>query len=436
MKRSVPTARSVAAEVLLRTWRDRAFASAVLDATLQEKVQLDARDRGLATELVYGVLRTTPWLAARLERYAPRGLGKLDPQVRAHLLVASYELFFLDRVPAFASVSSAVDLVREVRGERLAAFANAILRKVAREPKASRQQAAWESVPSWLAKALARALGDDGAQAFVTSGLAPMDLRIEQPEERSIWVERLREARPEARVEPGTVSPHAVHVWGGGFFRELPGWAERAWTVQEEGSQLVALAIGACKGEEVLDACAGRGNKTSLLARTGAVVDVADAHPGKLRQLGENLGRLNLQVRATYPVDWTVGVGEIKGPYDAVLVDAPCSGTGTLRRRPEVTHRRLEEELQSLRQVQVALVSRAAGLLKPRGRLVYAVCSVLCEEGEQVVEALRAECPQLVPAPFAGEEARALCGQSATLRLLPQVHGTDGYFLASFRWAC
>ena len=161
-------------------------------------------------------------------------------------------------------------------------------------------------------------------------------------------------------------------------------------------------------------------------------MDAADLHAAKLEQLVRELARVGLKARAMHAVDWRVGAGEVTETYDRVLVDAPCSGTGTLRRRPELQTRRVAEDLASLSSLQLAIVSRAAERVRPGGHLVYAVCSVLREEAEDVAAAFVAAHPEFAPAPFEGEAARALAGDATTLRLLPGVHGTDGYFVASF----
>jgi 16S rRNA (cytosine967-C5)-methyltransferase len=196
------------------------------------------------------------------------------------------------------------------------------------------------------------------------------------------------------------------------------------------------LALGARPGETVLDACAGRGNKTGALAAavggTGAV-DAADVHPPKLEALRRDLARTRRAVRACHAVDWAVGSGEVPDSYDRVLVDAPCSGTGTLRRRPDLQARRSEADLTSLPVLQRAILSRVAGHVRPGGRLVYAVCSVLREEAEGVVASFLAERADFAAAPFDSEAARSLAadGAATSLRLLPHVHGTDGYFVAA-----
>jgi 16S rRNA (cytosine967-C5)-methyltransferase len=261
-------------------------------------------------------------------------------------------------------------------------------------------------------------------------------LRVEHVAEREAWMARLREAAPEATFEAGRVSPWAILAAGAGKAQALPGYDEGAWSIQEEGSQLAALALGVREGETVLDACAGRGNKTAILARaagTSGAVDACDAGPAKLDRLREELARVGLQARATYAVDWTVGSGEVTGTYDRVLVDAPCTGVGTLRRRPEIALRRERGDLASIARTQATIASRAAEHVRPGGALLYVVCSVLREEAEDVVGAIVGAQPELEAAPFDAPEARSLAGAGATLRLLPHMHGTDGYFLASFR---
>ena len=430
MSKKPPSAREIAARVILRVLREDAFAAAVLDAELTRAVQLDRAERALATELAYGALRVWPWLEARVAREAT-AKKKIDPRVLVHLALAAYQLFFTTRVPAFAAVNEAVGAVRATQGPRVAAFANALLRKLAKaaaeggpvDPGA----ALVEATPAWLLRALAASLGgDERARAYVRASLEPppIGLRVQNANERDAWVERLRAAAPEgASIEAGAVSPLAVLVRGAGRPQALPGWDEGAWSIQEEGSQVVALALGAVEGDVVLDACAGRGNKTGLLARAvGAqgAVDAADLHANKLERLQEELARLHLRARATFAVDWSVGSGGVAGRlYDRTLVDAPCTGTGTMRRRPELALKRKLEDVAELARLQLAIVSRVCEHVKPGGTLVYAVCSVLREEGEGVVERLLA--------------ARADVSLLSKRLLVPMTDGTDGYFVAVLR---
>lgn len=436
----VPSARTVAATVITRVVVDKAFAAAALDAELDRAIQLEPRDRALATELVYGTLRLLGWLEDRISRHAKRGIGGLDPVVRAHLAVAAYQIFVLTRVPAFAAVNEAVNAIRSLRkggGTQVAGFANAVLRKLSSEPRPTEGElakAAMDAVDPALRDAIVRSIGQDAALSLLGSFAGwspPLGLRIEERAERDAWMARLRDARPHATFEPGKVSPHAVLAHGAGRVADLPGYEDGAWTPQEEGSQVVALSLGARAGDVVLDACAGRGNKSGLLARAvspAGAVDVADVHPKKLDRLTRELERIQQHPRHAFAVDWSRGHGDAnEGSYDRVLVDAPCSGTGTIRRRPELGLRRSGEDVRELARLQAAILSRAATLVRPGGRVVYAVCSILREEAEEVL----AMTPSLTPAPFDSDVAIAIAGESPTFRLLPHEHGTDGYFVAS-----
>jgi 16S rRNA (cytosine967-C5)-methyltransferase len=428
----------VAADVVVRVLRDKAFAAAALDADLERNVQLDARERALATELTYGTLRLLGWLEKRVARHASRGLGAIDVHVRAHLFVAAYQLLVLTRVPAFAAVDEAVSAVRALRGPKVGGFANAVLRKIASEPKPAPEElsrAALDAADPALAAAIVSAVGEEGTLRLLTvEESPPLGLRIEDESARDEWIARLREARPDATIEPGRMSPLAILARGAGRLTDLPGWADGAWTSQEEGSQVVALSLGARAGETILDACAGRGNKTGLLARQvapGGGVDAADLHPAKLERLRDELTRIRVSPRETFAVDWSTGTGGATTLYDRALIDAPCSGTGTIRRRPELLLRRSAADLPELAKLQRAILARVAGLVRPHGRVVYAVCSVLREEAEEVVR--EPEKLGLTPAPFDAEIATRIAGSEATsFRLLPHEHGTDGYFAASF----
>jgi 16S rRNA (cytosine967-C5)-methyltransferase len=421
--------------VLARVWESNAFASAALDAELH-RAALDPRDAALCTELVYGVLRTEGYLDERIAKLASRGAWAQDAAVRAHVLVGAYALAFLDRVPTFAAVSEAVGGVREAGGERVAGFANAVLRRLAAEVADKRPlmaDAVVASAPGWLRGSLRRSLGRGAAAAYLAAGPVPppIGLCLRRAEDRAAWIATLQAAAPNATIEAGPVSPRAILVRGAGDVRRLPGAGE-AWIVMEEGAEVVALCVGARPGERVLDACAGHGNKTWLLGDEGAEVDAADLYAPKLDAL--RAGPPGKLVHKTFAVDWSLeggDTGEVPADYDRVIVDAPCSGVGTLRRRPEIAHHRQPEDVARLAALQVTVAQRAATRVKDGGRLIYAVCSVLREECEDVVAAL-AGTEGLTPAPFDAEAARALAGDGNALRLLPHVEGTDGYFVASF----
>lgn len=420
--RDPPNGRTVAARVLERVARDGAYAAASLDTELSRHPHLDARDRALATEIVYGALRTEAWLTRALASRASRGLPA-DPVVLSHLLVAAYQLCFLDRVPSHAAVDAAVSTIRAVRGARVAGFANALLRKVAQGGRADREAAILESAPAWLRAALEHAVGPDETAALL--GARESESRV------AVRVDGARE--PFEGADRGRVSPLARLVPRAGDLRKLPGHAAGAFTLHEEGAQVVALALGARPGDRVLDVCAGRGQKTALLReRIGADAELhaTDLYAEKLDAQRAEFARLGLAPAITEAVDWTLGSGHVPGGLDRVLVDAPCTGTGTLRHRPEILKRLEPGDPARLGALARDILRRAAERVKPGGRVVFAVCSVLEAECEDVV---RAVADVLEPAPFDAPDLPFLSPGQTSVRLTPLAHGTDGFFIASLR---
>jgi len=419
-----PTGRRIAARVVGRVLYDQAYAAAALDAELSRAAGLDPREKRLATELAYGVLRTRPVLLERIARHAKK-LPK-DEITLLHLLVAAYQLLVLERVPAFAAVNAAVEAVRQERGRPLSGFVNAVLRKLASSgERLEPRRAVLEGGPSWLVERLVLAVGEDETAALFGAGGAPAPtLRLLSGRPVPEWL---------AESEPGRLSPRARRVPEGGDPRARAGYAEGTFVIQEQGAQAVALLLGAREGEKVLDACAGRGQKASLFAEQvgpSGSVWASDLHAKKLDALAGELNRLGLPEPTRRAIDLSVGVADLPGDFDRVLIDAPCTGTGTLARRPEIRERLTPDAPERLSRLQSSILERAASRARPGGRVIYAVCSVLPEEAERVVE--RAP-PWLEPAPFDAPELEGRIPLDTTrLRLLPGAHGTDGYFVASF----
>jgi len=330
-------------------------------------------------------------------------------------------------VPAFAAVDAAVGQVRAERGEKVAGFANAVLRKlVATKEHLTTEQALRESAPAWLFERLSHTIGEsEAAAAFGAEEAQPKScVRLVTGRSVPSWLEG---------AEIGRVSPRARKVERRGDPAGWDGYSDGAFVLQEEGAQAIALLLGARPGERVLDACAGRGQKTTLLRElvgpSGHVL-ATDVHPNKLTALEREFERLKLAAAETAAVDWSLGTARVSADFDRVLVDAPCTGTGTLRHRPEILRRLKPEDPARLGELATKILRSAATRAKPGGRVVFAVCSLLTEEAESVVAAV-SDLLQL--APFDAPELAAwLPTEASTLRLLPKAHGTDGYFVASF----
>jgi 16S rRNA (cytosine967-C5)-methyltransferase len=414
------------------------FLSDALHAELSRQT-FEPRDRALLTELAYGVVRLHPFLSQRLGELAQRGLATTDALGQAHLWVAAYQLSMLERVPAFAAIDQAVGTLKRMRGERFAGFANAVLRRFAELPKVERAVAVRASTPAWLYEALVSSVGEREANALL--GAEPVasggDDEIVTPPHRGLCV-RLRpnRTRNHAWVSdsvPGRICEQARWLPPRGDLRHLSGFTQGDFVVQEEGSQWAALALGARPGEQIYDACAGHGQKSLVIAEqlagTGRLW-ASDRSAGKIGRLKDEFRRLGMPEPEARVFDLSEGSGDIPENMDRVLVDAPCSGTGTLRRRPEIMFRLVPEDPARLALLSTTLLRNAASRVRPGGRVLFVVCSVLDAETRAVADAVS---DLLKPATFDSGAAQRVAGHDATeCRLLPTAHGTDGYFVASF----
>ena len=384
-------ARDVARRVLARV-DEGAYATLALAGELQRARGLAAADRGLATELSYGVLKRRRRLDYALAAHAPRGIDKLDARVLDALRIGAYQILFL-RVPAHAAVDDAVEAIKRLRSAKLAGFANAILRALARsgEPPPPTEPVAMlgvvESAPDWLVRdALARFDRDEAAR-YLASLNAPAPLWLRANTLRATRQEAMRAVaadRPEATLAPSDVVPEAFRVDGAGDVAALRAFAEGLVTVQDVAAQRIARLVDPRAGERILDACAGVGGKSThlaALAGDGAPIDAADLSERKL-DLGIDLAR-RLGVTSTTAVrcDLTDARAPLAERYDRVLIDAPCSGLGVLRRHPEAKWRRAPEDAPALAALQAKMLVALAPRVRPGGVLVYSVCTYTDAEG-------------------------------------------------------
>ena len=321
---NVAPARSLAFDVLLRVERG-AYAS---DLLAVHSAGLDSRDAGLASEIVFGVLRYRAQLDFLIEHYAGRR-QKLDAEVRTALQMAIYQLRYLERVPSHAAVADAVELVKRARKRSAAGFVNAVLRKVDREPVGWPNREVELSCPEWL---LARWEAQFGAEA--AAGIA-----------RAALAEPVKYMRGER--------------------------------IQDIGSQAVVPLLELAPGQQFLDLCAAPGNKTAQAMESGVHTVACDLHYHRIAQLKRLTPNL-VALDGTRPLPFS-------RRFDRILVDAPCSGTGTLGRNPEIKWRLTPGDLEDLQRRQRALLENARAALKPDGVLVYSTCSLEREENEGVV---------------------------------------------------
>jgi 16S rRNA (cytosine967-C5)-methyltransferase len=416
--------------VVERVLFDKAFAAAALNAEFARYPQLSARERAFATELVFTTLRCRRALEAELAKQAPRGLPK-DRVVRAALLVAAAQSLLLENASLPIAVDAAVTRVKALRDPKTSGFVNALLRRVAVGPRLERTEALRKNVPAWLHARLVAAVGSEEADALVgvlpsASALAHVtDVRLVKGHPIPDWLD----VAPKGRFAPG-----ARRLDKHGDLRLQAGYEGGDFVIQEEGAQLIAWALDLREGALVLDVCAGRGQKSTLLAeRVGksGTVWASDLYEAKLAALQTEAARLGLDNIRTIAVDWSVGGGSLPTDFEFALVDAPCSGTGTLYKRPEILERLTESDPARMGDLAVQILRNVAKHCRRGASVVFAVCSVLPEEGEGVVERVSDifELSRFAPEPL----RLALGADVSSGRLLPLRHGTDGYFLASLR---
>jgi 16S rRNA (cytosine967-C5)-methyltransferase len=434
----VDTARAIAWEVLVRVERDGAFADRALDALLKD-APIDRRDRALATELAYGALRTRGRLDAALRTVLDKPLDRLERRVANLLRLGAYQILYLDAVPDAAAVSECVQLARVAGLDWASGLVNAVLRQVARrrdslpEPDRDADPAAFLcdacSIPRWLAERWLAELGLLEAEALARSQLEapPRTVRLSPGVDAQAVLRRLGGRR--CRFAPDGLTDLA-----GDPLRD-PGFARGELTPQDEASQLVPLLLGDVREQTVVDACAAPGTKSVQLAQAvgpkGEVIAL-DRHASRLgliHRAAQRLGLANLRILERDAARGFDLQGRLR--FRHILVDAPCSGLGALRRNPDARWRIGPEEIPRLADGALELLRSAARYVDEGGALAYSVCTGTPEETGQVVARFLRREPAFRlddPRPWLPAAAHELVDAGGALRTLPHRHGCDGFF--------
>jgi 16S rRNA (cytosine967-C5)-methyltransferase len=392
---------------------------------------LDDRDRALVRKLVAAALRRLGTLRHLLNTSLDRGLPDDAPRVETILLVGAAQILWLD-VPDHAAVDLAVRLAQaDRRAARYTGLINAVLRRIARERDASTDSDPARDTPEWLMTRWSAAYGAKTARAIAAAHRhePPLDLTVKS--DPAAWAARLR----------GHVLPTGtVRLIAHGPVSRLPGYPEGAWWVQDAAAALPVRLLRDVSGRAVADLCAAPGGKTAQLAFAGARVTAVDRSPARMGRVKENLARLGLTAE-TVVADVTEWSG---GPFDAVLVDAPCSSTGTIRRHPDIAHLKQESDIAALTGLQQRLLAQAIELTQPGGTIVYCVCSLEPDEGEALVGDLVARDARVRRDPVTAAEVAGsaeFVTAAGDLRTLPcqmphpesRLAGLDGFYAARLK---
>jgi 16S rRNA (cytosine967-C5)-methyltransferase len=440
---AVSPSRAAAFDILLRVERENSYASELLHSA--RCADLTVPDRGLTTELVMGVLRWRSVLDTAIAKVSSQNLERLDPEVLTALRLGAYQLGWLDRVPARAAIHESVELVKGARKRSAASFANAVLRKLldartvlgrhtemvpsAAEPDA---MATASAHPAWLVRRWVSQFGAEMARRIcISDQLAPVtSIRL-----------RAISAEEELRVEdielaPGAFLANTRRVVSGDVTK-TKAFVEGRIAIQDEASQLVAALVG--KGSRILDCCAAPGGKTWAMAdrNPGATIVAAELHPHRAELLRMRVPAKNVHVITADVRELPVGE-----PFDRVLVDVPCSGTGTIARNPEIKWRLRLEDLVDLHSRQTAILQSAMKHVGSGGKLIYSTCSLEREEDESVIEEglrssqafrlidVRSEMERLREAGELFATALDSLIHGTYLRTIPGRQPCDGFFVA------
>lgn len=438
------TSRQLAFDTLLGVFRDGAYSNIAFDRSARES-GLDREQTAFAAALVYGVLERSIGLDYAIEKYLKKGIASLDVEILVILRMGFYQLVYMNSVPDRAAVDESVRLVSYARKTSAKGFVNAVLRSFLRDEKRlalpegdrlDRLGAAY-SCPRWLLAQWEEQYGEEIAEGLAAAALErpPLTVRVNTLRTtRDALVASLGESGVSAR--PHELLEDCLILEGSGSLERLPQHREGLFHVQDAASQLCVLALDPQPGCRLLDLCAAPGSKSFTAAErmeNRGEICAFDLHEHKLRLIEEGAERLGIDILHTALRDGAAPAGPEPAPADRVLCDVPCSGFGVIRRKPEIKYRE-ERSFAGLPEIQLAILSRAASLLKPGGKLVYSTCTTNRRENGDVVRTFLSQnnsfYPLQLPPVFSKIGGMDDFGDGSAATLLPYLTGTDGFYVA------
>ncbi|HIW48572.1 MAG TPA: 16S rRNA (cytosine(967)-C(5))-methyltransferase RsmB [Firmicutes bacterium] len=441
--------RMVAAETLLAIWNGQQYNNVALKRMLRQNGAMSRQDRAFVTETVNGVLRNLYFLDYCIDLAASLPVKKQKPLIQAVLRMGAYQILFLD-VPAFAAVNESVKITKARGLGSLSGFVNAVLRKVAQNgrdvplPDRQKDAAAYLSIryshPVWMLRMWLSQYDVDQVEALCQADNEPAEVTLMTNTLKTTPQELMARLTQEGLlVEAGRYVDRALRVKKSADLTALPAFAEGLCYVQDESSALAALALGAKPGERVMDVCAAPGGKSFFLAgemKDQGQLESRDLHAHKVLLIEEGAKRLGITLLHAAQQDGRVSLEKEKEAFDRVLLDAPCSGLGLLRKKADIRYRRTGEDIDALLPLQKELFHVAAEKVRPGGVLVYSTCTLCKKENEKQREAFLKAHPEFQPEDLTGVLPASVLGETGRqgyVTLLPHIHRTDGFFIARFR---
>jgi len=437
MKRDTPAARDISLAALNNIEKNRAYSALALQEELS-KHALAPREQRLARRLVYGVVTYRLGLDYILNQFCRRKVSSLSPSLRNILRMACYQLVYLDRIPDFAAVNEAVNSARKIGGKGIAGFINGVLRNILRKRDTLFQDLSPDTIegisilhshPRWLVEKWVKQWGVDFTAQLCAANNRPVPLCIRVNTEKISREDYISQAEERGLApRPGKHCAQAVVFPPDTSFSDLPGYEAGWFIVQGEAAMLPSRCLALQKGHDILDMCAAPGGKTTQMAaqvNPGRVL-ACDLHQSRLRLVQGNALRLGLNNIDTLRADASMLTDKIAPGFERILLDAPCSGLGVIRNKPDIKWFRSQEDIRDLVVLQEKLLHTACDLLSPGGILVYSTCTLGSEENEQVIETLlqqRTEM-QMLKIDLPGFPRENF------LTTFPHLHNLDGFFVA------
>ena len=440
------SSRYLAVEILDKVEASQAFSNIVLNDVLRQN-QLSPEDTRFLTELVYGVIQNKLKLDYQLDPFI-RKQKKIDGWVMQLLRVSLYQITLLDKIPMHAIVNEAVNIAK-VRGNRgITGFVNGVLRAIERKGVRSaedisepiKKMTIMYSYPEWIVTLLSEEVGMEETEQILDSlsDKARLSLRV------NTTLKSVEDVQRQLELEGFETEKSKVSANGLICLRGLPVhsslFKDGVITIQDESSMLVAEALQIEAGDAVLDACAAPGGKTTHIATyldktKGGQVTALDLHEKKIRKIRENADRLGFaDIIITNAMDARKAAEAFEHEsFDKILIDAPCSGLGLMRRKPDIRYQKRLSDINALQKVQLDILTSVAPLLKKGGRLVYSTCTITRKENDDVVEAFLSEQPSYEIEPVYRNNSSIKLSENGFLHLYPHRYHTDGFFIASLR---
>lgn len=456
-RKSLPapaTARQLAVRVLTDIEEKQAYSNLELKSALGQ-TKLSRRDTGLATELVYGTLSRLNTLDWMLEQFVTQPLHKLEGWVHNLLRISFYQLSYLERVPDRAVVHEAVEIAKAWGHKGIAGMVNGVLRSRLREPEKTvipdnlplvSRISLTHSHPEWMVAEWIQLYGEAETEAMCAANNLPpvMSLRANALRvTRDELIAQISKQVTDAEIEPSAVAPEGVVASDIGNIAELPAYASGSCTVQDESSMLVARALAPEAGMKVLDMCAAPGGKATHIAelmKNKGEVTALDVHPHKIRLIEENAFRLGISIVESRKGDARNADELLAGrTFDRILVDAPCTGLGVIRRKPDIKWHKWQRDAAAISNIQYEILCTAARLVSPNGKIVYSTCTVQSEENERLIRRFLTDHTEWeLDGTLAQDMPDALREKYATLfdgymQILPHHFDTDGFFISRLK---